>query len=467
MTSGQKVAVSLLTSVLIFAAFTVAAFLGLFSAMETRFYQPALVRGIHKQLASVSHILDDYLSASKTAFYTEFAENEYVKKSFSFEQDSQDIKGREDASGNLFSTIPSLTGIRIIESGGKKIHYSTIAGDILQRTDKLVSYRLYKDIGDLPYEEIESPQGESGRILCDPDRDRILYSFPFYDAYSMYRGTIVFYTASSAFAQELVKKNLIAVTDTVIFTGTKERPVFVLSFPNTGREILQNILIKKFSDEVSSAEKLIETEQTGVWLLFSQIGESKIYVSRLYEENLFVFSDMIKTLLLISVFVTSFLIVFLIFNIKQDDMLLIRDRIKRFQFAVINDYLTTKEEVDWNAVYADMKRRKRELNAAIKKSLGRRAKRHSEEVDLLLDKSWDEIIAALHRQSGAKEKLQLDTITAELKEMMEKIISQAHFPAAAPLASVQPAVRLKTVEPLEEVEELEEAGSDEKASPLE
>ena len=110
MTSGQKVAVSLLISIFIFAAFTVAAFSGLFSVMETRFYQPALVRGISERLDAASKTLDDYLNSTEKTFYDDFVQNEYVKKSFAFEQLSEDIKGREDASGALFSAVPSLTG---------------------------------------------------------------------------------------------------------------------------------------------------------------------------------------------------------------------------------------------------------------------------------------------------------------------------------------------------------------------
>ncbi|EPF31511.1 hypothetical protein HMPREF9194_01858 [Treponema maltophilum ATCC 51939] len=494
MTSGQKVAVSLLISVFIFAVFTVAAFSGLFSVMETRFYQPALVRGISERLDAASKTLDDYLHSSEKTFYDDFVQNEYVKKSFAFEQLSEDIKGREDASGALFAAVPSLTGIRIIESGGKRIHYSTIAQDILQRSEKLVSYRMYKDTGDLDYADIESSDSDTkgisvgagsaagqvgghSRIICDPDRDRILFSFPFYDSYSVYRGTIVFYTAASAFSRELVKLNLLAMTDNVIFTGTAERPVFVLDFPNTGRNILQDILIKKFSGDVSFTEKIMETDKSDVWLLFSKKSASNIYVSRLYEENLFVFSDTVRILLLASVFITAYLIIFLIFNVKQDDMLIIRERIKRFQFAVINDYLAAKEEVDWNAVYADMNRRKAEINGAIKKSLGGKAKRHARETDLLLEKSWDEILSALHRQSAAKEKPNLDMLTAELKEMMGKIISSRDFaPAASPVLSAaspqfvpmqavpaagEPAVPVAKIaadaEPVDEVEPVLEA----------
>ena len=456
--------------------------------METRFYQPALVRGISERLDAASKTLDDYLNSTEKTFYDDFVQNEYVKKSFAFEQLSEDIKGREDASGALFSAVPSLTGIRIIESGGKRIHYSTIAQDILQRSEKLVSYRMYKDAGDLNYADIESSysgtKGESSGagsaagqvrgqalIICDPDRDRILFSFPFYDSYSVYRGTIVFYTAASAFSRELVKLNLLAMTDNVIFTGTAERPVFVLDFPNTGRNILQDILIKKFSGDVSFTEKIMESDESDVWLLFSKKSASNIYVSRVYEENLFVFSDTVRSLLLASVFITAYLIIFLIFNVKQDDMLLIRERIKRFQFAVINDYLAAKEEVDWNAVYADMNRRRAEINGAIKKSLGSKAKRHAQETDLLLDKSWDEILSALHRQSAAKEKPNLDTLTAELKEMMGKIISSRDFAPTVhsvfPAVSPQPAPKVVLdAEPVLEAESADEAEPISEAEPV-
>ena len=132
--------------------------------METRFYQPALVRGISERLDAASKTLDDYLHSSEKTFYDDFVQNEYVKKSFAFEQLSEDIKGREDASGALFSAVPSLTGIRIIESGGKRIHYSTIAQDILQRSEKLVSYRMYKDTGDLDYADIESSDSDTKGI---------------------------------------------------------------------------------------------------------------------------------------------------------------------------------------------------------------------------------------------------------------------------------------------------------------
>ena len=494
MRSGQRVVISLLTSVILFAAFTLAAFFGLFSTVEARFYRPSLIADIQTGLHDTADILDSYLDDLKNRFYTDFVQNDHVKQSFSFEQSGENIKGREDAAGSLFASSSALTAIRIIDSDGKKIHYSTLSSDILRQNTQLISYKLYKDIAEIPYEHILSEEGEPGKLIFDPDRGRILYSFPFYDSYSAYRGTIVFYTAASDFARELIRRNSASITDSFLFTGTAETPLFVLSFPPAGRELLQDILIKRAREKnIGTAEKIIESEDSQDRILFSQLSRSGVYILKIYEENLFLLSDTLKLLLLISVFITSFLIIFLIFNIKQDDMLVIRDKIRRFQFAVIQDYLKRKEEVDWNAVCADMKRRKQEINIGIKKSLGRKARRHVHEVDYLLDKNWDEIIAILQNQNVSAGKNKSESTVAELKLFMEELAKRPDLISAfqnassvqqdiqksgsltkntdslqADVAAVSEADDVaEPVEVLEDVEALEEVESLDEVEPLE
>ena len=494
MRSGQRVVISLLTSVILFAAFTLAAFFGLFSTVEARFYRPSLIADIQTGLHDTADILDSYLDDLKNRFYTDFVQNDHVKQSFSFEQSGENIKGREDAAGSLFASSSALTAIRIIDSDGKKIHYSTLSSDILRQNTQLISYKLYKDIAEIPFEHILSEEGEPGKLIFDPDRGRILYSFPFYDSYSAYRGTIVFYTAASDFARELIRRNSASITDSFLFTGTAETPLFVLSFPPAGRELLQDILIKRAREKnIGTAEKIIESEDSQDRILFSQLSRSGVYILKIYEENLFLLSDTLKLLLLISVFITSFLIIFLIFNIKQDDMLVIRDKIRRFQFAVIQDYLKRKEEVDWNAVCADMKRRKQEINIGIKKSLGRKARRHVHEVDYLLDKNWDEIIAILQNQNVSAGKNKSESTVAELKLFMEELAKRPDLISAfqnassvqqdiqksgsltkntdslqADVAAVSEADDVaEPVEVLEDVEALEEVESLDEVEPLE
>lgn len=430
MTSGQKVAISLLTAILVFAAFAVLSFTKLFSVVETRFYQNAIVRDVNGKLADVSTFLEQYINDTQKSF-APLTENHSIKSSFAFDQSNENIKGREDAFGALMNAVPALRGVRIIDKNGKRIHYSTFAHDILQQTDKAISYRLYDDLNELAYSEINTSDVQEARIVCDPKNERILYCFPLHDTFFAYRGTLVFYTASSDFIRKAVHRKLVRFTDKAVFAGSREKPVFVFGLPNTVSENLIDTVNKKWEQGISAVEKIAENEKSDVWVLLSDSGNSfasvanvRIYAAWLYPETLFIFSNSLKVLLLLSVFVSTLLVIFLVFNIKSDDMNIIRERIKRFQLAVINEYAAAKTEVDWNMVYADMSRRKQEVREGIKRSLGSRAKRRSGEVDFLLDTSWNEIMAVLSAQSGIQNTGSSDVTADQIKDLLEQILLQ-------------------------------------------
>ena len=77
MTSGQRNAVSLLITIVLFAAFTVLAFSGLFSLIETRFYQPAKIQRIREQLDYFSDSYDAYINSNLQRLQ-EYTENKSV-----------------------------------------------------------------------------------------------------------------------------------------------------------------------------------------------------------------------------------------------------------------------------------------------------------------------------------------------------------------------------------------------------
>ena len=118
-------------------------------------------------------------------------------------------------------------------------------------------------------------------------------------------------------------------------------------------------------------------------------------------------------------------------------MNIIRERIKRFQLAVINEYVAAKTEVDWNMVYADMSRRKQEVREGIKRSLGSRAKRRSSEVDFLLDTSWNEIMAVLSAQSGIQSTGSSDVTATQIKDLLEQILLQGGVHSVQKNQSIQ------------------------------
>jgi hypothetical protein len=66
--SAKKAAISLFITVLIFAIFSIAAFVHLFGTLETKFYQPAVISGMENHLKDVSACLDEYTVAQAKEF---------------------------------------------------------------------------------------------------------------------------------------------------------------------------------------------------------------------------------------------------------------------------------------------------------------------------------------------------------------------------------------------------------------
>ena len=442
MTAGHKTAFSLLISVLIFAAFTVAAFTGGFKLVETRFYQPRVVANINSELNGISGNLTEYFEAAINRF-SQYASEKTVQTFVEQTPLDSDVQTRTTLTGNLFAETTGLVGIRLIDTNGRYVHYSTFSKDILKRTNKSISYSDYDKLNEIPYSYISSSDNdikdnsaEKFAQYCatffDSSNQRIIFSFPYYDKYSVFRGTLVFYVDSSDFTRFLVSRNLVTLSDTGVLvapssansvsyslsdeaTSSKvsneavqsdssdiseikvpsaKNSGIVFGLPAVGKDILTNAIIDKWENGLYGTEHLVSTEN-GDWLLLTSVLSKYGRIGWVYSESIFTFPDAVKVLLLICIFITLFLVVFMLFNLKHDDMVVIRDRIRKFQLALVTEYVDRKDSTDWNKVSSEISLRKNDVTSEIKKSLGRRGKKHEKELDSLLDTSWNEIISAL------------------------------------------------------------------------
>jgi len=465
-TSGQKTAVSLLTTVVIFACFTVAAFAGLFSQIEARFYEPAKVAGIRKQLDQVSDSSETYIQTLLDRFGTgaaSFVRNGAVASYLSPEPADTDVRMRTKITGTLFSDTPGLDGIRLVDSNGRNVHFSTYSSDILRQTDTLRMYRNYDELKtpsgepEFPFESVSAPDSLTGgaekyRITYDGAGGRIIFAFPFYDSYSAYRGTMLFYVNASDLNRTLVMQNLVSINDTCVLVAAADgsQGGYVFGMPNIGRTILEPAVLSEWQKHSPGPDKIVnvsagasDSGDSG-WIFISGRENQFLPVSGVYRSSVFIMPQAVQILLLVCVFITLFLTVFMILCLRHDDMVVIRDRIKRLQFALINEYLENKETVDWNDVSRNVAGRRREVSEEIKKSLGRRAKRHEEETDRLISRSWDEIITALDSRSGTALPVPDGSRTQsslqdqqEIRRMLEEILRSGSVKAEALSAPLQ------------------------------
>lgn len=441
MTSGQKIAVSVLTTAVIFACFVVAAFAGLFSKIEARFYEPAKIADIRKQLDSVAECSETYINTLLEQFGT--GENAYLSDSsvasyaLSSPADS-DVQQRTRRTASLFSEASGLDGIRLIDVNGRSVHFSTYPSDILKQTDSMRIYKNYDELrthfgsAEVAFFKVSVPDAADGRkyrIVFDGENNRILFAFPFYDPYDVYCGTIVFYVSAQDFNRTLIARNLTTVANTGDLVSDSSGAIggFVFGMPSLGRDDIEREAVARWRVDSKGPDKIASISANGgeskesYWILISSNRSRFIKTAGVYRDSIFIMPHTVQFLLLTCVFITLFLTIFMLFNLRRDDMVVIRDRVKRFQLALINEYFVNKENINWTEVSQKIVSRKKDVSEAIKESLGKRAKRHTEETNALIDKSWEEIIGALSVRTNASETSVLQD-SKEIRRMLEEIL---------------------------------------------
>ena len=507
MTSGQKTAVSLLISVVLFAAFVVAAFTGLFSVIDARFYEPGKISQIQKHLDTVSENFNEYIETLESRFGKN--ENSFLKQtcvqSYIENQPSDEVvRERSKLSGDLFSQTPGLLGMRLIDKNGSSVHFSTFSSDVLNRTSEIVSFKNYTDAitltgeKEIPFEKISSPDsyGTNG-VVCktvfDGRDNRIILSFPYYDSYKAYRGTFVFYVNANDFNRVLLSKKIITFGDTgSLVSGlnfeeekkeTEYKSGFVFGIPAIGKKIFEQEILSRWEKGLFAPEKIVykssedsfaiqeydaaienKKSDNNYWVLVSSTKTDFGYIGGIYPDEMFAMPDAVKILLLICIFVTLFLVVFLAVNLKQDDMVVIRERIRRLQLGIVSEYLKKKENVDWQVVSGKIAERRQDVTLEIIRSLGRKAKKHDKEVNELINRSWDELLAAMSVQVRKENNEKGLTNAAEIKSMLEELLSSGNIKVQTvgsdvnvmPV-TVKPSKSVPVTEQVQELDKVEEA----------
>ena len=259
----------------------------------------------------------------------------------------------------------------------------------------------------------------------------------------------------------------------------------MFGMPNVGHELIESRILPRWESSSPGPDKIISEDGSSVnnsgLILISGKKNQFIRISGVYSSASFMMPQGVQILLLVSVFITSFLIIFMIFSLRHDDIVVIRDRIKRLQFALINEYLENKENIDWNGVLQKIAGRRDDVSNEIQKSLGFRAKRHEAETNALINRSWDEIIDALSSRAenvlAAPDKNSRQNSLQdqqEIRRMLEEILRNGSIKVKtvpAPVSTRQrPSVikpEAEAVEDAEPLEEVPEAEAVEDAEPLE
>ena len=479
MTSGQKIAFSLLVAMGLFAVFVLSLNSKLFNELETRFYTQSKIEQNTGQLDRVSEGCDSYIT--KILNLTEKGENAWVKdasvRSFYVQNASEsDVMTRRRLTEQLFAEIPALSGIRIVDKNGRNLHYSSFDDtDLLKQSGITKIYKNYNDItkdaDEIPFEQLSKLVSETKSVLLfDQSRNRIVLSVPFCWVDGIYSGVSLFYLSINEIEKELNASDIIPIgQNAFIISDSDFSGGLVLNIPYGEKKSFEEPVKQYWKKHVSAQqpEKLLEMPDGRFYLALSSNRNGKIQVSAVYPSNLFELSKEIRILIYICIFISILLIVFLIFSFFRDPVVTLQKRIKKIQLGLIENYIDGKEKREWSDIARQLRGRKNDLSTEIIRSLHVHSKKRRDELSEYLDKNWDEIFSIFETKAGTSSGTSgavgaagtaelTGTSIAEIRRMLEEVLQSRSFAvpaAAAAPVSVAPA---EDVDELDEVEELAE-----------
>lgn len=346
------------------------------------------------------------------------------------------------------------------------------------------------------------------RIIFDGDEQRLIFSYKIQtlDEKPVFCSAI-FYVNPVDFANLLVENHVVSVNEPISLVSSADGKTggFVFGLPNVGKNIFASEILKKWNqgvfgpDEiVASAASKIEgisvpvsensaqefepetgsekkdsekmtvqpsagSEKNISWSLISSRNAKFLHVGGIFSSETLKMPFYVRILLFVCAFVTVCLIVVIFFNIRKDDSVVIKSKIRAIQIGLLNEYF--EKDVDRKKVAAMIAAQKDALTAKIKKSLGRRGKKYGSDLDVILNKSWEDIITIL---SGAEKTSCMAELSSssikEIRKVFEEVLAtntlkvenleSARKEKNPPLKTAETAVSEKLPEDLDEVEKL-------------
>lgn len=346
------------------------------------------------------------------------------------------------------------------------------------------------------------------RIIFDGDEQRLIFSYKIQtlDEKPVFCSAI-FYVNPVDFANLLVENHVVSVNEQISLVSSADGKTggFVFGLPNVGKNIFASEILKKwnqgvfgpdeivasaaskiegisvpvsensaqeFEPETSSEKKDAEkmsvlpsagSEKNISWSLISSRNAKFLHVGGIFSSETLKMPFYVRILLFVCAFVTVCLIVVIFFNIRKDDSVVIKSKIRAIQIGLLNEYF--EKDVDRKKVAAMIAAQKDALTAKIKKSLGRRGKKYGSDLDVILNKSWEDIITIL---SGAEKTSCMAELSSssikEIRKVFEEVLAtntlkvenleSARKEKNPPLKTSETSVSEKLPEDLDEVEEL-------------
>ncbi|MBN2351875.1 MAG: cache domain-containing protein [Spirochaetales bacterium] len=426
MRRSVKVVLSLLLSLVIGVVFTFLSFTRLFPIIEAGIYYPNLKAVGEKETVSVSKNIDGYLKSALDTFQA-IIRKDFIKRAFLSRQIDSDIAERRLAFSQILQEYPQLESVRLIDRIGRHIHYSTLESDIashsvtqityknLDQTDRFIADRLFNLKETLP------------RLIWDGDRQRVIFVLSIDDSEGKAAGTALFSLKREALENEifssrgLIFRDFLILNDAGILIDTSGTIVFSQPSPGLSSLVTECLNLWKNVSGNSVSQTLLKISDVPQGItLFSTGLDSVGRVGVLYPARRFEMGMFDKILILSVFYVTIFLIILLVTNIKQDPIKIVAMRMHKFQVEFLNAFFEKKDKIDFSRWQKEMDTRRDEIKRYMKKGLKKISASKEAEIDSYIIGSWNEVVSIIKSKVQQQPENDLSRIEMLLRKVLEE-----------------------------------------------
>jgi len=447
MSAYIKPLLALLISILIFAGLSFLADKELLDIVQTHFYNPSVLNSYAKENSKDAELVQGYIFELQNKF--EAALNKpAVQSSFLYNQSPDDIYERSKVFGMLLESTTGLQSVQFVDSNGIRLHYSTSAGDIISQNATSTAFRNYTDDpAALPYDAVSVSANNSAKFSMDEQSDRIIFSFPFKDSMDVYRGTALYSVSVKALAEKLVAEGRIKVNENVYVTEIPQG--ILLGSPNVSNIDILKKVSSIWSDGIRE-RVIFDSGDSGVkYSLISSRTDHGIFFGRLVNDGLFYISGSMKNILLLSMFLTFYLTLLFIINFRSNPLTLVKNRIKNLRENLFEQLYVNKSGQERAKWILELEQRREEIRSELKHGL-KFNQRAEKNINSIIDKSWDELLAVIKSGSETRVIVPPDNSPAQAESVID-------IEEIEEIGEVEEAEELDEIADVEEIEEVEEA----------
>jgi hypothetical protein len=450
--------VVLLITLLIFACLYFLADTELLDFVQTRFYNPSVEKSYAKENQIDAEIIQTHILELQNLFSLTLNESA-VRSSFLYNQSADDIFERSKIYGILLETTSGLQYVQFIDRNGIRIHYSTSVRDIISQNQSSTSYRNYtEDTNALPIDLVSVQENGRAKFTMDSQRERIIFSFPFYDSLNVYHGTALFTVSARALSERLVADGRLKVSDSVYVIA--DPPGFVLGSPESYKEVIFNQIAAVWKEGQSPVT--LEAGDSGIdFTLLSLKTDQGLFFGRLVNSSLFKVSDPMKMIFVLSLFLTLYLFLFFLLNFRPSSVTIVKNRLMRLRDSLFDQLYINKSSQDRARWILELEQRREEIRAELKRHV-RMTSRSEKTIDANIDRVLDELLAVIKSGSGLQQQggvfaapvageARAPVAVAVADDGIEEVESIEEVPEAVEAAEI-----VEEAEEFEEIEEIEE-----------